>query len=150
MTIQSPRQQFRRLRVFINDRSCNNDAFRRLRVLLLNLEGTILWRLYYLFPPSSTDSGVLIIGNVIYNAQFSLLALNIVFRREDENFRPYHTSGEGHLKPKNSLSDWNCKDPTRLFSLILELRYLPLTKKRVGEVADERLKFEINTIYSRE
>ncbi|KVI08223.1 Brain/reproductive organ-expressed protein [Cynara cardunculus var. scolymus] len=102
--------------------------------------------------------------DVIYNAQFLLLAPDIVFGPEDDNFRPYHACGEGDLKPKNSLSDWNCKDPTRLLSLILELMYLPpyrlcllcrslymaYQKKRVGEVDDERLKFEINTIYSRE
>ncbi|XP_024985553.1 BRISC and BRCA1-A complex member 2 [Cynara cardunculus var. scolymus] len=90
--------------------------------------------------------------DVIYNAQFPLLAPDIVFGPEDENFRPYPAGGEGDLKPKNSLSDWNCKDPTRLLSLILELRslYMAYQKKRVGEVDDERLKFEINTIYSRE
>jgi len=55
-----------------------------------------------------------------------LLAPDIVFGPEDENFRPYPAGGEGDLKPKNSLSDWNCKDPTRLLSLILELRYLTL------------------------
>ncbi|KAI3696644.1 hypothetical protein L6452_29086 [Arctium lappa] len=85
--------------------------------------------------------------DVIYNAQFPLLGPDIVFGPEDEKFRPYND-----LKPKNSLSDWNCKDPTRLLSLILELRslYMAYQKKRVGEVDDERLKFEINTIYSRE
>ncbi|KVG72628.1 hypothetical protein Ccrd_026232 [Cynara cardunculus var. scolymus] len=57
---------------------------------------------------------------------------------------------EGDLKPKNSLSDWNCKDPTRLLSLIHELMslYMAYQKKHVGEVDDERLKFDINTIYS--
>lgn len=86
--------------------------------------------------------------DVIYNAQFPLLAPDIVFGPEDEKFQPY----KGDLKPKNSLSDWNCKDPTRLLSLIHELRtlYMAYQKKRVGEVDDERLKFEINTIYSQE
>lgn len=87
--------------------------------------------------------------DVIYNAHFPLLAPDIIFGPEDENFRPY---GEGELKAKNSLSDWNCKDPTRLLSLIHQLRslYMAYQKKRVGEVDDERLKFEINTMYSRE
>ncbi|KVH93324.1 Brain/reproductive organ-expressed protein [Cynara cardunculus var. scolymus] len=76
-------------------------------------------------------------GDVIYNAQFPLLAPDIVFGPEDDNFRPYHACG-GDLKPKNNLSDWNCKDPTRLLSLILELRslYMAYQKKRVGEVDD--------------
>ncbi|XP_023765817.2 uncharacterized protein LOC111914274 [Lactuca sativa] len=90
--------------------------------------------------------------DVIYNAQFPLLAPDIIFGPEDESFRPYHAGGEGDLKPKNSLSDWNCKDPTKLLSLIHELRnlYMAYQKKRVGNVDDERLKFEINTIYSQE
>ncbi|KVI10917.1 hypothetical protein Ccrd_010679 [Cynara cardunculus var. scolymus] len=72
-----------------------------------------------------------------HNAQFPLLAPNIVFGPEDDNFRPYHACG-GDLKPKNRLSDWNCKDPTRLLSLILELRslYMAYQKKHVGEVDD--------------
>lgn len=64
-------------------------------------------------------------GDVIYNALYPLTAPDIIFGPEDESFRPFPVSGEeGDLKsPKNSLSDWNCKDPTRLLSLILELRF---------------------------
>ena len=67
---------------------------------------------------------VLNIGDVIYNALYPLAAPDIIFGPEDESFRPYHVAGgEGDLKsPKKSLSDWNCKDPTWLLSLILELR----------------------------
>ena len=67
---------------------------------------------------------VLNVGDVIYNALYPLVAPDIIFGPEDESFRPYYTAGEeGDLKsPKNSMSDWNCKDPTRLLSLILELR----------------------------
>ncbi|KAF5955997.1 hypothetical protein HYC85_008853 [Camellia sinensis] len=92
--------------------------------------------------------------DVIYNALYPLAAPDIIFGPEDEGFRPYPpVSEEGDLKsPKNGLSDWNCKDPTRLLSLILELRELYMTyqKKRVGEVDDERVKFEISTIVPRE
>lgn len=92
--------------------------------------------------------------DVIYNALCPLAAPDIIFGPEDEGFRPYPpVSEEGDLKsPKNGLSDWNCKDPTRLLSLILELRELYMTyqKKRVGEVDDERVKFEISTIVPRE
>ncbi|KAL4559361.1 hypothetical protein LXL04_031499 [Taraxacum kok-saghyz] len=46
---------------------------------------------------------------------------------------------------KNNLSDWNCEDPTRLLSLILEHRiYTWHTRENVLG----RLKFEIHTIYS--
>uniref|UniRef100_A0A5B7B9N6 BRISC and BRCA1-A complex member 2 n=1 Tax=Davidia involucrata TaxID=16924 RepID=A0A5B7B9N6_DAVIN len=91
--------------------------------------------------------------DVIYNAQYPLAAPDIIFGPEDENFRPFHAAGEqGDLKsPKNSLSDWNSKDHTRLLSLILELRdlYMAYQRKRVGEVDDDRLKFEISTVISR-
>ncbi|KAG5543013.1 hypothetical protein RHGRI_015936 [Rhododendron griersonianum] len=92
--------------------------------------------------------------DVIYNALYPLMAPDIIFGPEDESFRPFPVSGEeGDLKsPKNSLSDWNCKDPTRLLSLILELRdlYMTYQRKRVGDVDDERVKFELSTIFPRE
>ncbi|KAI8549494.1 hypothetical protein RHMOL_Rhmol06G0029000 [Rhododendron molle] len=92
--------------------------------------------------------------DVIYNALYPLTAPDIIFGPEDESFRPFPVSGEeGDLKsPKNSLSDWNCKDPTRLLSLILELRdlYMTYQRKRVGDVDDERVKFELSTIFPRE
>lgn len=63
-------------------------------------------------------------GDVIYNAQCPLAAPDIIFGPEDENFHPFSVIGdEGDLKlPKNSLSDWNSKDPSRLLTLIHELR----------------------------
>ncbi|PWA56729.1 hypothetical protein CTI12_AA415640 [Artemisia annua] len=90
--------------------------------------------------------------DVIYNAQYPMLAPDLIFGPEDETFRPYNDGREGDMTSKNSLSEWNCKDPTRLLSLIHELRslYMEYQKKRVGEVDDERLKFEINTINSRQ
>ncbi|XP_052203365.1 uncharacterized protein LOC127808784 [Diospyros lotus] len=92
--------------------------------------------------------------DVLYNAIYPLAAPDIIFGPEDESFRPFHVTREqGDLKsPKNSLSDWNYKDPTRLLSLILELRelYMAYQRKCVEEVDDERLKFEISTIISRE
>ncbi|XP_058219182.1 uncharacterized protein LOC131329824 [Rhododendron vialii] len=92
--------------------------------------------------------------DVIYNALYPLTAPDIIFGPEDESFRPFPVSGEeGDMKsPKNSLSDWNCKDPTRLLSLILELRdlYMTYQRKRVGDVDDERVKFELSTIFPRE
>ncbi|XAR61651.1 hypothetical protein NMG60_11016130 [Bertholletia excelsa] len=88
--------------------------------------------------------------DVVYNAFYPLAAPDIIFGPEDECFRPFHAAGEGDLK--SSLSDWNYKDPTKLFSLVMELRELYRTyqRKRVGEVDDDRLKFEISTIHPRE
>lgn len=92
--------------------------------------------------------------DVIYNAQCPLAAPDVIFGPEDENFHPFCVTGdEGDFKlSKNSLSDWNSKDPSGLLTLIHELRdlYLSYQKKRIGEVDDDRLKFEISTIVSRE
>jgi BRCA1-A complex subunit BRE len=91
--------------------------------------------------------------DVIYNAQYPLLAPDIVFGPDDEGFHPYHGTAEGEQKlKKNSLADWDSRDPTRLLTLILELRdfYMAHHKKRVGEVEDDRLKFEISTVVSKE
>ncbi|XWS24492.1 hypothetical protein CRYUN_Cryun28dG0107400 [Craigia yunnanensis] len=95
--------------------------------------------------------------DVIYNAEFPLASPDIIFGPEDEDFHPLHMTGvegEGGLKSRtrNVLSDWNNKDPTRLLALIQELRdqYTSYQRKCVGEVDDDRLRFEISTICSRE
>ncbi|KAK6245556.1 BRCA1-A complex subunit BRE - like 1 [Theobroma cacao] len=95
--------------------------------------------------------------DVIYNAEFPLSPPDIIFGPDDEDFHPLHATGgegEGDLKSRTRsvLSDWNNKDPTRLLALIQELRdqYMSYQRKRVGEVDDDRLKFEISTILSRE
>ncbi|KAE8704208.1 hypothetical protein F3Y22_tig00110458pilonHSYRG00231 [Hibiscus syriacus] len=81
--------------------------------------------------------------DIIYNAEFPLAPPDIIFGPEDEDFHPLHMTGgvgEGALKFRNILSDWNHKDPTRLLALIQELRdqYMAYQKKRVGEVDDDR------------
>ncbi|KAE8690334.1 hypothetical protein F3Y22_tig00110895pilonHSYRG00094 [Hibiscus syriacus] len=93
--------------------------------------------------------------DIIYNAEFPFASPDIIFGPEDEDFHPLHMTGsvgEGGSKFRNILSDWNHKDPTRLLALIQELRdqYMAYQKKRVGEVDDDRLTFEISTICSRE
>ncbi|XWS14455.1 hypothetical protein CRYUN_Cryun35bG0010900 [Craigia yunnanensis] len=95
--------------------------------------------------------------DVIYYAEFPLLSPDIIFGPEDEHFQPLHMTGvegERDLKSRtrNVLSDWNNKDPTRLLALIKELRdqYMSYQRKRVGEVDDDWLKFELSTICSRE
>ncbi|XP_044510042.1 BRISC and BRCA1-A complex member 2-like isoform X2 [Mangifera indica] len=87
--------------------------------------------------------------DVLYNADFPLAAPDVIFGPEDEEFHPFQ---DDITAAKNSLSDWNNKDPTRLLALIQELRdqYMSYQRKRVGEVDDDRLKFEISTMLSRE
>ncbi|KAL3734271.1 hypothetical protein ACJRO7_023596 [Eucalyptus globulus] len=94
--------------------------------------------------------------DVLYNAEFPLCPPDVIFAPEDEHFHPFRLrSREGGNEmegAKNSLSDWNHKDPTRLCALIQELRdeYTNYQRRRAGEVDDDRLTFEISTILSRE
>ncbi|CAI9763799.1 unnamed protein product [Fraxinus pennsylvanica] len=92
--------------------------------------------------------------DVIYNAIYPLAAPDIIFGPEDESFSPYNGVNEAvdSKSSKNCLADWNSKDPSRLLRLIIELRdaYTTYQKKRVGEVDDDRLKFELSTMLSRE
>lgn len=76
------------------------------------------WFYWYIF--NSTFS-TMELGDVIYNAMYPLTAPDIIFGPDEENFQPYY-SGDGKPR-KNSLADWNCKDPSRLLSLIMELRW---------------------------
>ncbi|KAJ1420938.1 BRCA1-A complex subunit BRE [Sesbania bispinosa] len=89
----------------------------------------------------------------IYNVECPTAAPDVIFGPEDEDFHPFHMnpSVEG-AQSNNCLSDWNYKDPTRLLTLVQFLRdqYVLYQRKRVGEVDDDRLKFEISTILSRE
>uniref|UniRef100_A0A9I9E931 BRISC and BRCA1-A complex member 2 n=1 Tax=Cucumis melo TaxID=3656 RepID=A0A9I9E931_CUCME len=96
------------------------------------------------------------IGDIMYNAESPFSAPDIMFGPEDENFHPFSSKvdeGEGdHNSLQNSLRDWNSKDPSRLTSLLQELRdrYVSYQRKRVEGVDDERLKFELCTMLSRE
>ncbi|KAK7331242.1 hypothetical protein VNO77_25461 [Canavalia gladiata] len=88
--------------------------------------------------------------DVIYNAECPTAAPDVIFSPEDECFHPFHMSPSA--EGSNCLSDWNYKDPARLLHLIHFLRdqYVLYQRKRVGEVDDDRLKFEISTILNRE
>ncbi|PIA47533.1 hypothetical protein AQUCO_01400284v1 [Aquilegia coerulea] len=112
-------------------------------------------------PPYLSDRFTLLIPfcldyikwDVIYNAQNPLVAPDIIFAAVDENFHPFSISAEGHSHSlKSILCDWNCKDPSKLLLLIHELRvlYNVYQRKKIGQLDDERLKFEISTIHSRE
>ncbi|KAL5985996.1 hypothetical protein ACLOJK_027986 [Asimina triloba] len=118
---------------------------------------SVTYSLTLLYP-----SRLIVYGDVIYNAFYPLGAPDIIFESEDEDFHPLSMMAEGGeiQTTKSSLSDWNSRDPTKLLSLIHELRsemdmdamslYMSYQRKRVGELDDARLKFEISTIIFRE
>ncbi|KMZ64191.1 BRCA1-A complex subunit BRE [Zostera marina] len=91
--------------------------------------------------------------DVIYNAQYPLVAPDFIFSPEDEDFHPLLFGDKGRTRfEMGSLCNWNIKDPSRLLLVVNELRkkYLDYQKKRVAELDDDRLKFEISTLLSRE
>ncbi|XP_042373644.1 BRISC and BRCA1-A complex member 2-like isoform X2 [Zingiber officinale] len=92
--------------------------------------------------------------DVIYNALHPSLAPDVVFSLEDDDFDPLgDIAREGEMRlSKSSLCDWNGKDPSKLMALVHELRdlYTHYQRRRVGEIDDARLKFELNTMLSRE
>ncbi|QCD95585.1 BRCA1-A complex subunit BRE [Vigna unguiculata] len=89
--------------------------------------------------------------DVIFDAESPNAAPDVIFGPEDDHFHPFHMLPSPESN-NNCLSDWNYKDPSRLLTLIQFLRdqYVLYQRKRVEEVDDERLKFEISTILSRE
>nr|AFK38107.1 unknown [Medicago truncatula] len=95
--------------------------------------------------------------DIIFDAESPNVAPDVIFGPEDEHFHPFHMSPPS-VEPNNNnnnsslLSDWNYKDPKCLLNFIQFLRgqYVLYQAKRVGEVDDGRLKFEISTIVSRE
>ncbi|KAH9693372.1 BRCA1-A complex subunit BRE [Citrus sinensis] len=68
--------------------------------------------------------------DVIYNAEFPHVPPDVIFGPEDEDFHPFYneSGGEGDSRDQ----------------------YMSYQRKRVGEVDDDRLKFEICTMLSRE
>ncbi|XP_021846587.2 uncharacterized protein [Spinacia oleracea] len=90
--------------------------------------------------------------DIIYNVESPLSPPDIMFGAEDDKFIPFVLSSDPSKSPMHTLSNWNSKDPSRLLSLILQLRelYSAYQGKCVGGVDDERVKFEISTMLSRE
>ncbi|KAK9946929.1 hypothetical protein M0R45_012368 [Rubus argutus] len=91
--------------------------------------------------------------DIIFDAEYPLSAPDVIFGPEDETFPQFLVMhGEDPKSPMNRLGDWNSRDPTQLMLLIQELRnqYMSYQRKRVGEVQDDRVKFEISTIAFRE
>ncbi|XP_004497712.1 uncharacterized protein [Cicer arietinum] len=89
---------------------------------------------------------------IVYDVESPTTAPDVIFGPEDEHFHPFHMTQSVEPNNNSLLSDWNYKDPTRLLTLIQYLRdqYVLYQGKRVGEVDDDRLKFEVSTIVSRE
>ncbi|KAJ3672417.1 hypothetical protein LUZ60_007138 [Juncus effusus] len=96
---------------------------------------------------------------VIFNAYQPSAPPDFVFSEQDEDFNPLlEASGSEQMETNDGLvvlspfADWNSLDPSKLLTLILHLRdlYVNHHKKRVVQIQDERLKFEINTVLSRE
>ncbi|KAG6499214.1 hypothetical protein ZIOFF_038971 [Zingiber officinale] len=104
--------------------------------------------------PSSHILSPLRQGDVIYNVLHPSLAPDVIFSLEDDDFDPLgDIAREGEMRlSKSCLCDWNGKDPLKLMALVHELRdlYTHYQRRRVGEIDDARLKFELNTMLSRE
>ncbi|PRQ37036.1 putative brain/reproductive organ-expressed protein [Rosa chinensis] len=91
--------------------------------------------------------------DVIFDAEYPMSAPDIIFGPEDESFQQFLVlHGEDPKSPMNRLGGWDSRDPTQLMLLVQELRdqYMAYRMKRVGEVQDDRVKFEISTIAFRE
>ncbi|PRQ27212.1 putative brain/reproductive organ-expressed protein [Rosa chinensis] len=91
--------------------------------------------------------------DVIFDAEYPMSAPDIIFGPEDESFQQFLVlHGEDPKSPMNRLGGWDSRDPTQLMLLVQELRdqYMAYQMKRVGEVQDDRVKFEISTIAFRE
>ncbi|KAL6215755.1 hypothetical protein ACLB2K_015183 [Fragaria x ananassa] len=91
--------------------------------------------------------------DVIFDAEYPMSAPDFIFGPQDESFQQFLVlHGEDPKSPLNRLGDWDSQDPTQLMLLVQELRdqYMAYQKKLVGEVQDDRVKFEISTIAFRE
>ncbi|KAL6873594.1 hypothetical protein ACP4OV_013676 [Aristida adscensionis] len=88
----------------------------------------------------------------LYNALYPEVAPDVVFGPEDEGFQPLVDYAEAGNGDKSCLARWDYRDPGGLLALVEELRnlYIEYQKKRVDELNDARLTFELSTIPSKE
>ncbi|KAG0592874.1 hypothetical protein KC19_1G286900 [Ceratodon purpureus] len=88
----------------------------------------------------------LIKWEVVYNGNDTRVAPDIIFGDGDNTFQPLTDTSD--LSPCHFLRDWTPSDPTRLLKLILVIRvlYLQYQRKKVEEVKDERVRFEMSTM----
>lgn len=65
----------------------------------------------------------LLVGDIIFDAEYPLCAPDVIFGPEDDTFPQFLVMhGEDPKSPMNRLGDWNSRDPTQLMLLIQELR----------------------------
>ncbi|EOA13527.1 hypothetical protein CARUB_v10026590mg [Capsella rubella] len=95
--------------------------------------------------------------DVIYNSEYSIDAPDFVFGPDDEDFVPCSSTivpdddDDQISSLKKALSEWDNKDSKRLHVLIQGFRdqYVAYQRRRVGQVDDDRVKFEISTVLTR-
>ncbi|CAH2054682.1 unnamed protein product [Thlaspi arvense] len=89
--------------------------------------------------------------DVIYNSEYAMAPPDFIFGPDDEGFMPCSSATAPHDGQTSLLSEWNNQDATLLLVLIQGLRdqYVAYQQKRVGQVDDDRVKFEISTVLTR-
>ncbi|CAN8287678.1 unnamed protein product [Cochlearia groenlandica] len=90
--------------------------------------------------------------DVVYNSEYADTPPDFIFGPEDECFMPIFHGGDGEVSLlEKALSAWNSEDSTLLLVIIQALRdqYLAYQRRRVSNVDDERVKFEISTVLTR-
>lgn len=89
--------------------------------------------------------------DVIYNSEYPAAPPDFIFGPDDEDFMPCSSSTVDSLLDK-AFSEWNNQDSTTLLLVLIQgLRdqYVAYQRKRVGQVDDDRVKFEISTVITR-
>ncbi|KAL1190827.1 hypothetical protein V5N11_004582 [Cardamine amara subsp. amara] len=94
--------------------------------------------------------------DVIYNSEYTMAPPDFIFGPNDEDFTPCSSITVGTDDSQISsldkaLFEWDNQDSTRLLVLIQGLRdqYVAYQRRRVGQVDDDRVKFEISTVVTR-
>jgi hypothetical protein len=94
--------------------------------------------------------------DVIYNSEYAMDPPDFVFGPDDEDFVPCKCSAiapddDQISSLEKALSEWDHEDSTRLLVIIQGLRdqYVAYQRRRVGQVDDDRVKFEISTVLTR-
>ncbi|EFJ16360.1 hypothetical protein SELMODRAFT_445185 [Selaginella moellendorffii] len=83
---------------------------------------------------------------VIFSCQHPYWPPDVIFAAHDSDFQPLATNSS----ISSILKGWDSKDPSTLLRFLVELRneYLQYQRKRVEELKDSRLHFEVNTLES--
>ncbi|CAE6225148.1 unnamed protein product [Arabidopsis arenosa] len=92
--------------------------------------------------------------DVIYNSEYPVDPPDFVFGPDDEDFMPCSAIAPDDDQIsllKKALSEWDNEDSTRLLVIVQGLRdqYVAYQRRRVGQIDDDRVKFEISTVLTR-